>query len=315
MKSFFLLISFLMAAFGPLYGSMIARADGVASSAQPTEWVSRNQTVSISDLPPETRERPPANLSDEQYASWLASRPTIVLDGSTLVIGKPGAPVPVIIRAKRIELRNGARIITNGSEVELDCLSIHSESGEILSFSDVNAAAPAADGAAGQPGQGGGRVIIDSALERNDVLSINLPGQKGQDGGGGRAGGVGGGGARGDNAADHLFDCAHGGGNGGRGLPGLDGETGRPGGAGGSGGSLVLKGKIALQTSQIEFSAPGGTGGQGGRGGPGGPGGPGGQGGSGSTYCRGGGPGPVGPAGNFGQSGPSGENGKAGSIK
>lgn len=270
------------------------------------------QTVSLSDLPTAAFNRPPA---DTQIGTWLASQPALILDGGTLVIGQPGSAPDVTLRLKRIELRNGAKIITNGSQLEIDALQIVSERGQILSFTTPDMqTAPAVTGITGRAGNSAGRVLLDGGLVGNGVLTVNLFGQNGQPGGVGRPGPAGAPGAPGDHAADHLFDCAHGGGAGGRGEPGRDGEQGARGGRGGNGGTLVLKGRLAVQVDQVGFTALEGTGGDGGPGGPGGAGGPGGSGGGGSTYCSGGPAGPAGPSGNYGQRGPNGDPGTRGQL-
>jgi hypothetical protein len=294
----------------------LATAAVVAFLANPAyaggELTFTARSVNIAELPPSVFERQP---DGEVPDDWLETRPALVLDGGTLIIGRPGAAPDVTLHLSRLELRNGAKIITNGAIVEIDAHRISSQRGRIVSFESPDMdTTPAAPGITGRAGNAGGRVILNGKLVDNGVLKIDLFGQNGQAGGIGRAGPAGAPGSPGSNAADHLFDCAHGGGAGGPGQPGKDGEQGARGGRGGNGGILVLKGRLAAQVDQVDFAALEGAGGEGGAGGPGGPGGPGGQGGHGSTYCGGGPNGPAGPAGNFGPRGPNGESGTRGQL-
>jgi hypothetical protein len=279
---------------------------------QENQWTSRVAVLTLADLPTMSFQAPPVGVAVGQ---WQKSQPAIVLDGSTLTIGQPGASLQVTLRLSALVLKNGARIVTNGSQLEIDALTFSSSGGQIVSFESHDPeSAPAGPGLVGRSGNNGGRVLLDGEISGNDVLQIDLFGQNGQSGGAGRPGAAGPAGAAGNNAADHLFDCAHGGGRGYPGGTGQDGETGARGGRGGDGGMLTLKGRIAAQIGQINFSANEGTGGDGGPGGAGGLGGAGGSGGHGSTFCGGGPAGPAGASGRFGSHGPNGENGLRGRL-
>ena len=272
--------------------------------------------VTIDELPPAVEKRLPPGASVLELKTMLAGQPTIVLDGATLTITSPRSGSSRTIAVKTFELRNGARIVTNGINFELDANSIVSDRGQIVSFADAErhvATKPEA-GVSGRSGLSAGTVVINGALNMTDILNILLPGQDGQDGGNGVKGTNGAAGPRGENGVDHLFDCAHGGGNGGAGAQGGTGGTGGDGGAGGNGGRVILRGNIAQQRVQIQFSAPGGKGGDAGSPGPGGTGGPGGQGGSGSLHCSGGAAGPSGKDGFSGAPGHPGSGGQDGSI-
>jgi hypothetical protein len=283
--------------------------------ARADDIVLRGPETALSDFPVEVLQRAPPDLDEAKYAEWLKTRPALVLDGTTVRLGRPGVAVSVSIQVSRLELRNSAQIVTFGSDFQISALTIVSENGTIKAFdAPVSVAAEVKNGVPGQPGINGGRVTLQGALSSTSRLNVTLDGQDGGQGGQGRPGQHGGPGAPGDHAADHLFDCAHGGGTGGRGGQGQRGEQGAPGGNGGDGGILVLKGKIALQVDQIVVSYLPGAPGAGGLGGVGGSGGPGGPGGGGSTYCRGGAPGPDGPPGEFGAPGSPGAAGKPGRI-
>jgi hypothetical protein len=274
------------------------------------------KNLSFDDLPASIEKTTLPGTSKTELRKMLLLQPSITLDNATLTITAPKVGSVRTIALKAIELKNGARIVTNGVNLEIDALLISSNRGQILSFDDSSRAVadPAAAGTNGRGGLNAGTVVLNGKLNANDVLVVSLPGQDGQKGGMGLTGTGGAGGPRGSNAADHLFDCGSGGGDGGAGTAGGKGGTGGKGGSGGNGGRLVLRGELASQRTQIEFTAPGGNGGAGGERGNGGPGGPGGGGGSGSTYCRGGSPGPQGPNGPPGEPGGAGDQGQPGSA-
>jgi len=124
-----------------------------------------------------------------------------------------------------LELKGGARIITNGTTFRVVADRIVSEEGAIESFTDGSARSLPDETA-----KAGGVVIIN-ATTMSGNLRVRLPGQDGAPGMQGRNGAPGAAGASGQNAADHLFDCARGGGDG---RPGGRGGDGEPGGVGGA---------------------------------------------------------------------------------
>jgi hypothetical protein len=272
-----------------------------------------SKDVTYYDLPSGIDKQPLEGASKFQIREMLSQQPMIVIDGATLSITPPRVGSGQVISVKSIEFRHGGRIVTNGVNLEINAELIVSDRGQILAFA-VPVADQAGIGAGGGSGLGAGTVVLNGALKTGDKLIVSLAGQDGQSGGAGVPGPTGAQGPSGDNGADHLFDCAHGGGNGGAGSQGGKGGTGGSGGAGGDGGRLILRGDLAAQRLQIDFSAPGGRGGAGGLPGNGGAGGPGGPGGGGTTYCRGGVVGPSGPSGPAGEPGSSGHNGREGSI-
>lgn len=271
--------------------------------------------VTLQELPAAVRERLAPTASVEQLNKKLRQTPEIIVDGGVInVLATRKTPLQTLM-TKRLELVNGGEIITHGNNIEIDALEISSKEGQITAFTKAELTrSAAAAGENGEQGLNAGTVIIYGALANHDVMRVALAGQPGQPGGAGVAGTRGAPGPRGDNAADHLFDCAHGGGNGGNGGQGAAGGNGGKGGNGGAGGKLVLRGQLAAQRLQIDFAAPGGAGGRGGAPGPGGSGGLGGQGGRGSAYCRGGNPGADGPPGPPGTAGASGANGELGTL-
>jgi hypothetical protein len=269
--------------------------------------------VTISDLPSGVEQRPAPGLTRAQIVEELSKKPIVVLDNAVLELTPPSAGSSRSLMLNRLELLHGSRIVTNGINLEIDAQSIVSDGGGIIAFVEQRRE-PAASGNNGAPGLNAGTIVLDTELNHNDLLNIELKGQNGQQGGVGLVGPIGAQGPRGEDGADHLFDCAHGAGNGGNGAKGGVGGTGGVGGPGGSGGKLILRGPITSQRSQIEFTTPGGRGGLGGDGGPGGPGGPPGGGGSGTTYCRGGHPGNPGQLGDKGQPGALGADGVPGAI-
>jgi len=198
--------------------------------------VLRGGEIPLSDFPVEVLQRP----NEAAYEEWLKGRPGLVLDGTTLRLGRPGAAVSLSTQASRVELRH-AQIITYGAELHISALQIASDGGSIKAFDSAVALAPEArNGVPGQAGFSRGRVVLRGALSRDSHLDIQLDGQDGAQGGQGRTAQPGAPGTSGDHAADHTFDCAHGGGPGGRGEKAQRGEAGAPGGNGGDGGTLMV---------------------------------------------------------------------------
>jgi hypothetical protein len=285
---------------------------GSVYGADSTSTAVYKKDLTIADLPRGVEQRVPPGASKEEFHNLLGRQPKIVIDGATLSITAPPQGSSRTLTLSRLELLHGAKIVTNGVNLEIDAELFVSDGGEIVSFYPNTNPTSVPQGANGASGFSAGTLVLDGTMNGNDILRISLIGQDGQAGGHGMTGSTGVSGTRGDNGADHLFDCAHGGGNGGNGAQGGKGGQGGAGGAGGNGGRLILRDGIASQRVQVDFSAEGGKGGKGGPPGNGGPGGPGGPGGSGTTYCRGGQPGssgPVGPAGEFGPDGPFGQRG------
>jgi hypothetical protein len=282
----------------------------------PQNAVVYDKDLTIDNLPEGIDKRNLPGVSKGEVREMLLHQPTIVLDGATLTITPPKVGSSRSIAVKNLELRKGAKIITNGVNLEIDALLISSDKGQIVSFDETTRHVPdaAAQGNSGRAGLGAGTLVLNGTLRGKDVLTVSLAGQDGQGGGPGSSGAPGAAGPRGENAADHAFDCAHGGGNGGNGSQGGKGGTGGNGGPGGNGGRLILRGGLATQRAQVDFSAPGGKGGAAGAGGSGGPGGARGEGGSGSKFCGGGTAGNPGPGGPSGELGGVGANAQPGSV-
>jgi hypothetical protein len=291
----------------------------VQSPEKPVEKVKDlefvNKNITLADLGPSVLEPLPAGISQAEQVRLLQQRPSLVLDGSTLFVGKIGDNSDVTIGLNTLKLINGSKIVTNGNTLRLKAARIIANDGSVTSFLPADLAPPDAPGGSpGQPGRNGGMANLAAFVDFDGVLQVKLPGQKGARGGAGAQGASGPPGSRGADGVDHLFDCASGGGNGNPGAQGGQGSSGSAGGKGGNGGSLTLEGKLASAPDRIPFDAPGGQGGQGGPGGPGGPGGQGGQGGSGTVHCGGGRAGANGADGAPGNAGPNGEPGADGKL-
>jgi hypothetical protein len=300
---------------GSVVGALLVLTFAADSYADDTSAkIVFTKNVTISDLPAGIEQRLPPGISNDALHELLRRQPSIVIDGATLAISAPARGSNRTLMLNRLELLHGGKIVTNGVNLEIDAELFVSDGGEFVSFDPANDTTSAPTGSNGASGLNAGALVLDGTLNRNDILRVSLVGQDGQAGGPGFTGSTGAPGTRGDNGADHLFDCAHGGGNGGNGSQGAKGGQGGAGGAGGNGGRLILRGGIATQRVQIEFTSDPGKGGMGGPGGSGGPGGPGGPGGSGTTYCRGGNPGQSGPAGPKGEKGAEGPPGQPGGI-
>jgi hypothetical protein len=312
------LLPFCRLIYFVFFGSVWFLALGVPSAVSQDARLNTFQftgNIAFSDLPSGLEKRPPPGSTPDQIDEILTKQPNLILDGATLDVTAPTAGLGRTLMINTLELRRGASIRIHGVNLEINARVIVSDGGKIEAFTPADDLPNrASDGQNGAAGLNAGTLVLDAALDRNDLLNISLSGQNGQQGGAGLQGPQGVPGPRGDNGADHLFDCARGGGNGGNGSQGGKGGTGGTGGRGGDGGKLILRGKIAAQRFQVTFSAPGGRGGVGGTPGPGGVGGAGGSGGSGTTYCRGGSAGAPGPRGPTGEPGSSGENGQEGAI-
>jgi hypothetical protein len=237
------------------------------------------QDLDYNDLPQDVKGIVTLGVNADDLRKILIDRPNLVLDGATLKISEPDRGRVRTIAVNTLELRNGGKIEIGSIDLEIAAKTVISQDGQIISFLPRHEPEPVSSGQNGSPGLRSGTVSIFGELETQSLLHVSLAGGDGHAGGVGAQGPGGAAGPSGDNAADHLFDCAHGGGNGGIGAQGGKGGDGGRGGAGGPGGHLVLRGPIVEQRLQIDFAAPGGKGGEGGDGGPGGPGGPGGRGG------------------------------------
>jgi hypothetical protein len=275
----------------------------------------RDQTIHLNSLQDELRSKSPPSDSEEAQRAFIHAQPKLVLDNALLYADSAEIGPLQTLSVSRLDLIHGSRIVMNGTNLELTAEEIHVDSSSaIVSFQDEALLQAAPPGTDGRTGLNAGTLVLRGKIVGNDPLRISLKGQDGQAGGSGFPGPQGAPGTNGDNAADHLFDCAHGGGNGGNGGRGGPGGQGGRGGNGGNGGRLVLRGEIAGQRLQVQFESPGGHPGSGGMGGRGGAGGQPGRGGSGSHYCRGGQVGSQGPSGEDGPAGAPGAPGREGYI-
>ena len=291
------------------------KASAQSTSAASEPWTSTAARLSLEQLPLAARTRlPKGNSNGADTAAKSNEKPDIVLDGSTLVL-TPGSQS---LFARKLTLKNGARIVTNGSDLTLQATTIESINGDpakadIVAFEEGNfPATPTEPGQPGTNGRPGGSLTIEGAIAGGSRLKVSLLGQDGGTGARGNNGKAGVSGANGVNGSDSLIDCKRGGGDGSAGNAGENGGPGGAGGNGGDGGRLRLVGAIVNQLARLEFSNLGGKPGQGGPGGAGGNGAKGGAGGSGTVYCRGGKPGPKGADGAQGIQGQIGSAGKPG---
>jgi hypothetical protein len=276
-----------------------------SESSTVKEVIENRPSINVSDLPTKLLDGFDTSSASSIRAK-LKTQDSLTLDGTTLTVGAVGANTTVTIACHKLKMINGARIITNGNQLNLYALEMEfNNSGGIDSFVDDTATAkPEMDGS------NGGRVEIYAVDSVFGSLRVSLPGQIGGAGVQGEAGTNGSIGTRGADGADNMFDCGHGGGDGGKGTAGGQGSPGHTGKAGGNGGDLLLQGAAAKDyDSKFPYHGPAGGGGAGGKGGNGGSGGPGGQGGSGSTHCGGGHPGPSGDSGTAGADGNRGPSG------
>lgn len=232
--------------------------------------------------------------------SELSKRGLVSLKGATVVLDGPAFYFGIL----RLD---DSKIVTAGRNVTIEAVRI-----EAVGNASIDSYFPApATGA----GQSGGQVALIVHDRIRGQLAVDLSGTVGAMGAQGRDGVPGAGGGPGENSAQGLFDCKHGGGTGGAGQPGGKGEDGAPGSSGGDGGTLLLQAPDADQAARsIAFSAKGGEGGPGGRPGRGGDGGPGGPGGHGGGYCGGGQAGPPGARGPDGRGGIQGKPGNEGRV-
>jgi hypothetical protein len=176
-----------------------------------------------------------------------------------------------------VTLPDGILIVTNGDQLELYVgvgASLQIDGKAILrSFF----AQSTRDNANGHDGRDAGFVKIEIIGDARGTLEFDNHGENGNVGVRGAPGVAGTPGLRGENAADHLFDCAHGGGDGEPGGPGGKGLPGGKGGKGGNGGDIDIQVGGHRADFRLLVNTNPGTGGRGGDGGPGGLGGPGGE--------------------------------------
>lgn len=247
--------------------------------------------VTLDQLPAEFFLAPVAGAVPEE----LQQKRDLVLDGATLVVGEQAANGRVrSLVANIVRLQHGARIITNGSSLEIMANQIVSDGGQVLGFEFVEAArgagAPTAAAPAprqrrrrggqpeetpalsrpstappelGTPGASGGTLRLVALTPLQGRLTVRLNGQDGALGEPGQAGlSGGGGGSSGDAIGDLLSAPSSGGGCGQGGQGGAGGDA-------GDGGVLELVGPITGSRDLIDFQADPGAPGRGGPGGPG----------------------------------------------
>jgi len=192
-------------------------ATAQTGSAEPQQIVVKRD-ASYEELPQVVRQRPSPALSEKERLEFMSAQPGLILDGVVLDITPPQVGSPQTLSVTRLELRQGARLVTHGVNLEINATLIASDaSSTIIAFPERRGDFTAPLGTNGRSGLDGGTLILNGEIKRDDTVQVRLDGEPGQVGGPGLGGGGGAAGTRGDNGADHLFDCAHGGGNGGNG--------------------------------------------------------------------------------------------------
>ena len=288
---------------GALFVARLINAPQIASSS-PTSAITIKESVSLTGLDSRFR-RPPNGRDQIERVASLSNYPALSVNRAVLS-ARPGDHL--YVAANSLELIDST-IVTNGASITIEVLHLTSINSRIRSFESGSLRR------SNDPVGGGTVTLIVHDQTAGAPLAVDLSGEAGAPGTAGVAGSSGAQGASGNDAADHLFDCAHGPGDGSAGGKGGPGAAGSPGMDGGDGGTLVLVG--AISRSAIDFKSDAGPGGDGGMSGHGGTGGPGGAGGSSShsTYCRGSGhAGPQGAEGDAGPQGAPGRNGKPGEL-
>jgi hypothetical protein len=256
----------------------------------------------------------PKEITAASLKTRLKAGGTTSLSGGDLILGPPSFSdnATLFMALDTLELRNGARIVTNGNSLILFVNKLISEDGKVIAFkeNERRAANGQSPGDFGQPGVPGRLVSIHVIHDLSGILHVDLSGQGGGNGAKGATGPTGARGQKGSKAvkSDIPPECKSGGGNGLPGYPGGKGGKGGAAGNGGAGGILELYniGTKPIPAERYTFVASAGSPGAYGAGGQGGDGGEGGDGGDGDGLCNGGSPGSKGP------SGPSGDNGDPG---
>jgi len=282
-------------------------------SAQKIE-VPKGTKVEFAVVGKEAKAPMPAPMSVADFQVRLKQGGTFSLSGGDLVLAPAdfGKNTTFFIAVDTLELKNGARIVTNGNTLVVFANNVVSENGGIISFrEDERKAADGGQGHAGKPGVPGRLVSFHVIQKLTGILNANLSGQDGGIGGPGSLGKPGSMGVKGDAPVwialplPPFCECKKGGGGGGPGSSGEPGGRGGDGGNGGSGGILEFYnvGAAPIPAASYTFRSDPGRPGNGGPGGPGGAGGEGGLGGDGGGCCGGG---PRGAQGAPGQAGPPG---------
>lgn len=291
-----------------LLGALVARVDAAKIE------VPKGTRVDFKAVPKEASAPLPAKMTTSAFAARLKEGGTFSLSGGDLVIAPPdfAKDNTFFLAVDTLELKNGARIVTNGNTVVIFANHVLSEDGGIVAFrDDERRAANGGQAEAGRPGVPGRLTSVHVIRDLTGILHVDLSGQNGGNGGPGTPGKNGSPGTKGDGAVSAALpvppfcECKKGGGNG---SPGGAGDTGSRGGDGGNGGSggileLINIGTKPIPSTSLTFKADPGRPGVGGPGGAGGQGGPGGDGGDGGTCCNGGHPGPQGATGQSGAPG------------
>ena len=285
-------------------------ASGISPPSASFDLAFSGSKVSATSLPTNVFGSNPTNIPPNPSFNLVLTGQDLELPTSV-----DAQNIEYFIGVRRLELKKGARIITNGRRLAIRAELVTSDGGQILAFGpSVNAR----DGDSQRTDGDAGLSARNLELATNQIsgqLLVDLRGQNGGNGADGAPGAAGQRGLPGSPGVSAVFDCRQGGGNGSAGGDGGRGGRGGSGGRGGAGGNLILVGVPEKEIEKVAFKLDGGLGGKSGAGGPGGPGGLGGEGGSGSGFCSGGQPGPGGRPGQPGEAGVTGDAGAKGQLQ
>lgn len=299
---------------------MIFVAFGTPATSQQMEGIN----LEFNQLPGQITVPFPLDLDERAFRVRLKEGGTWSFSKQDVILGKPnpGENTVHFMALDSLELKDGARIVTNGNTLVIFVNTLNIGNGKIVAFTEpkagggINASAGGAGGRGGR-GDDGGIVAIHVIQRINGFLDVDLSGQVGGDGGTGGKGPKGERGGDGAGGKSTVFDCRSGGENGKNGSKGGRGGDGGSAGDGGSGGTLFLYniGKNPISTASYQFKGTAGIPGEPGSPGAGGDGGDGGRRGGGDGHCKGGEKdgdrGPVGDPGALGSSGAAGAEGQA----
>lgn len=158
---------------GVLFGTQADRRPSTLGQAHKA-FEFKATSIGVADLPDELRAPVDASAGNS-----LKQRPKLILDAAILNFPFHQSQTTYAIYAQSIELKNGARIKTNGNNVNFFFDTIDGSGGTIESFDAAVKQAPASPALIeGTRGRDAGNVTLDGAALVGR-LSINLSGQKG----------------------------------------------------------------------------------------------------------------------------------------
>jgi len=99
----------------------------VVSAQAPPNAVVFAKDITIDDLQSGIDKRILPGASKTEVHTMLLHQPSVVLDGATLTLTPPKVGSSRSIAVNNLELRNGAKIVTGGIDLEIDALLISSD--------------------------------------------------------------------------------------------------------------------------------------------------------------------------------------------